>query len=88
MPNLVAMTTWSRRPHGLADDLFAVEGPVDLRGVDVGDAEVQGPVDGADRFVVVDAAAGEVGAGHGHRAEADAGDLEVTQMCVLHESLL
>ena len=60
---------------GLADDFFAVEGAVDLGGVDVGDAEVEGAVDGADRLVVVETAAGRVGAGHGHGAEPDAGDL-------------
>ena len=38
---------------GLADELLAVEGAVDLGGVDVGDPEVQRPVDGADRLDVV-----------------------------------
>ena len=71
-----------------ADDLLAVEGSVDLGGVDVGDAEVQRPVDGADRLVVVEAAAGGVGAGHGHGAEADAGDLEAAEVCVLHVLVL
>ena len=34
----------------LADDLLAAEGTVDLDGADVGDLEVQHPVDGADGF--------------------------------------
>ena len=41
---------------GAADELLAVEGAVDLCGVDVGDPEVEGAVDGADRLVVVEAA--------------------------------
>src|SRR5947209_5241724 len=45
---------------------------VDLRGVDEGDAEVERPVDGADRLSVVGAGAG-VGGGHAHGAEPDAG---------------
>ena len=68
----------------LADDLLAEEGTVDLGGVDVGDTEFQGPVDGADRLVVVETALARVGAGHGHGAEADAGDLEAPEVCVLH----
>lgn len=39
---------------GLADDFLAVEGAVDLGGVDVGDPEVQRPVDGADRLGVIE----------------------------------
>ena len=72
----------------LRDDFFAVEGAVDLGGVDVGDTEVEGAVDGADRLTVVEAAFGRVGAGHGHGAEADAGDGEITEVGVLHEGLL
>ena len=67
----------------LSDDLFG-EGPVDLGGVDVGDTEVEGAVDGADRLGVVEAAFGGVGAGHGHGAEADAGDVEAREVGVLH----
>ena len=37
---------------GPADDLLAEERAVDLGGVDVGDAEVEGAVDGADRLGV------------------------------------
>jgi hypothetical protein len=69
---------------GPADDLFAVEGPVDLGGVDVGHAEIQGAVDGADGLVVVEAAAGRVRAGHSHSTEPDAGDLEASETRVLH----
>ena len=56
---------------GLADNFFAVEGAVDLRGVDVGDAQVQGPVDSANRLGVVDRALRRVRASHRHGAEAD-----------------
>src|SRR3954463_15093037 len=84
-PNLVAILTWSRRPFdGLADDLLAQEGSVDLGGVDVGDTELERAVDGADRLRVVQGALAGVGAGHGHRAEADAGDLKGPEVCVLH----
>lgn len=47
---------------GLADDFLAVEGAVDLGGVDVGDPDVQGPVDGADRLGVIESPARGVGA--------------------------
>jgi hypothetical protein len=64
---------------GLADDFLAVEGAVDLGGVDVGDPEVQRPVDGADRLGVIETPARGVGAGHGHGSQADAGDIEPAQ---------
>ena len=38
----------------LADQFLAVERAVDLGGVDVGDAQVQRPVDGADRLGVIE----------------------------------
>src|SRR3954451_8096343 len=56
---------------GLADDLLAQEGSVDLGGVDVGDTELERAVDGANRLRVVQGALAGVRAGHGHRAEAD-----------------
>ena len=40
-----------------ADDLLAVEGTVDLSRVEMGDAELEGAVDGADRLIVVQSAA-------------------------------
>jgi hypothetical protein len=67
----------------LPDDLLAVERAVDLCGVDVGDAEVECAVDGADGFGVVEGAAGGVGAGHGHGAQADPGDRQVPECGVL-----
>src|SRR3954454_20232124 len=69
---------------GLPDDLLAQERAVDLGGVDVRDAELEGAVDGADRLRVVQGPFAGVGAGHGHRAEADAGDLKGPEVCVLH----
>ena len=62
-----------------ADDLLTVEGAVDLRGVDVGDAEVEGTVDRADGLGVVDGSFAGVGAGHGHGAEADTGDVKASE---------
>ena len=73
--------------EGLADDLLTEVGTVDLGGVDVGDTEIKGPMDGADGLVVVEASPGRVDAGHGHRAEADAGDFEAPEVCVLHVCL-
>lgn len=64
-----------------------MEGAIDLGGVDVRDAEVQSPVDGADRLAVIQAAAGGVGAGHGHGAQTDARDIEPAQGNVLHQIL-
>jgi hypothetical protein len=52
-PNLVASTTWSRRPLMARPTSSSLERPVDLGGVDVGDAEVERAVDGADRLGVV-----------------------------------
>jgi hypothetical protein len=70
---------------GLTDNLFTVEGPVDLGGVDVGDAQVQGPVDGADRLAVVEGTFAGVGPGHGHGAEADTGDVQAPEVCRSHD---
>jgi hypothetical protein len=80
-----------RREHGLvaatfegaADELFVRIGAVDLGGVDEGDAQVECPVDGADRLRLVASRAG-VGGGHPHRAQADATDVEASQRDVLH----
>jgi hypothetical protein len=41
-------------------------------------------VDGADRLGVIEAALAGVSAGHGHRAKADAGDLQASEVRVLH----
>jgi hypothetical protein len=59
----------------LANYFLAVEGAVDLSGIDVGDAQVEGAVDGADRFDVVDGAFRRVRAGHGHGAKPDTRDI-------------
>lgn len=73
---------------GLADEFLAVEGAVDLGGVDVGDPEVQGPVDGADRLGVIEPSARGVDAYHGHGSQADTRDIEPAQGYVLHQVLL
>src|SRR5215212_468487 len=67
-PNFVATTTSSRRPSRAADELFVGVGAVDLGGIDMGDAQLEDPLDGADRLGV---AAGrvEVVGGHAHGAE-------------------
>ena len=58
-----------------ADEFLVGVGTVDLGGVDVGDAEVECSLDGADRLGVA-ACRVEVVAGHRHRAESDARDVE------------
>ena len=68
---------------GAADDLLAAERAVDLGGVDVGHAEIECAVDGADGLGVVQAAARGVGAGHGHGTQADPGNLQAPECGVL-----
>ena len=68
---------------GPADELLVGEGAVDLGGVEVGDAQVQRPVDGADRLGVA-ACPDVVVAGHRHRAESYAGDVESAERDVFH----
>ena len=60
---------------GAADEFLVGVRAVDLGGVDVGDAQLQRPLDGADRLGVT-AARIEVVAGHGHRAESEARDVK------------
>jgi hypothetical protein len=64
--------------EGLADQFFIDERPVDLGGVDMCDAQVQCPVDGADRLGVIGARTGVEG-GHPHGAQADPGDVQPTE---------
>ena len=61
-----------------ADEFLVDVRAVDLGGVDQGHAEIERPVDGADRFGVVAAGAG-VAVGHAHCAQADAGDGQVAE---------
>ena len=83
-----------RRHHDLvaaaldrpADQFLVEEGAVDLGGVEVGDAQIQCPVDGADRFGVA-AFTGVVVAGHRHRTQADPGDVELAERDVFHQLL-
>jgi len=63
---------------------FLVEvGAVDLSGVEMGDAQIQRPVDGADGLGVA-ASPDVVVAGHRHGAEAYSGDVESADRDVLH----
>jgi len=61
---------------GPADQDLVVAGPVNVGGVDEGDAEVQGPADGGDRLVPVGPA---VELAHPHAAEALRGDGELAK---------
>ena len=58
------------------DQFLVEEGAVDLGGVEVGDAQIQRPVDGADRLDLA-AFTGVVVAGHRHGAQADPGDVQL-----------
>jgi hypothetical protein len=60
---------------GAPNDFLAVERSVDLGGVDVGCAQLERPRDSSDRLGVVQTAVAGVRAGHGHRTEADPGDV-------------
>jgi hypothetical protein len=72
-----------RRQHNLvtaaldgpADEFLVDVGPVDLSRVEVGNAQIERPVDGEDRLSFA-AVRVEVVAGHRHRAESDAGDVK------------
>ena len=67
---------------GAADELLVGVGAVDVGGVEEGDAELEGAVDGGDRLVVV---ARAVELGHAHAAEAEGGDgraLEAQGACL------
>ena len=79
--DLVAVTL-----EGSADQLLVQEGAVDLGGVEVGDAQVQRPVDGANRLRVA-ALPDVVVAGHRHGTESDAGDVESADGDVLHDDV-
>src|SRR6266568_709361 len=80
-----------RRQHNLvaaaldgpADQFLVDVGAVDLGGVEVGYAQVQRPVDGANRLGVA-AFPDVVVTGHRHGAESDAGDFESAYRDVLH----
>jgi hypothetical protein len=61
--------------EGTADEFLVRVGAVDLGGVDVGDAQLECPLDGAGRLGVA-ARRVEVVAGHRHRAEPDARDFQ------------
>src|SRR6185437_2795454 len=68
---------------GPADELLVVEGTVGLSGVQQSHAELESPVNRADGLRLV--GGGPVGPGHGHRAQTDARDAELTQMRSSHD---
>ncbi len=69
---------------GAPHQLLVGVGTVDVRGIEEGDAQLQGAVDGGDRFGVV---APRIEVGHPHAAEADAGDDETlsTEVALFHD---
>ena len=68
---------------GPADQLLVDVWTIDLGGVDVGNAQVQRPMDGANGLGIA-ACPNVVVAGHGHRAESYARDFESADRDVLH----
>jgi hypothetical protein len=66
-----------------ADEFLVGVGTIDLGGVEVGDAEVQRPVDGANRLGVA-AGSDVVVARHRHGAESNARDVKSADRDVLH----
>jgi len=70
-----------------ADEFLVGVGTVDLGGVEVGDAEVQRPLDGANRLGIA-AGADVVVARHRHGAESYAGDVESADRNVLHGNVV
>src|SRR5438132_9628276 len=69
--------------EGPADQFLICERAVDLGGVEVGDAQIQRPMDRADRFCVA-ACPDVVVTGHRHGAESNAGNVESADRDVLH----
>ena len=70
---------------GPPDDFLAVEGAIYLGGVDVGDAQIERPMDGSNQLGIVDVPAGSIDASHRHSAQPDPGDVEPTQRDVFHQ---
>jgi hypothetical protein len=71
---------------GPADQFLVVVGPIDLGGVEVRDAQIQRPMNGANRLVVA-AGPDVVVAGHRHGAESYARNVESADCDVLHGHL-
>src|SRR6185295_17669465 len=63
------------------DQLLVGERPVDLRGVDEVDAELEGALDGRNRLLLVGLA---VERGHSHAAEPELRDIQVTKRALIH----
>ena len=63
------------------DQLLVGERPVDLRGVDEVDAELERALDGRDRLLLVGLA---VERGHAHAAESELRDFQVSKLSLLH----
>jgi hypothetical protein len=68
---------------GPADELLIAVRAIDLRGVEVSDAQVERAVNGANRFSIA-AGSDVVVAGHRHGAESNAGDVKSADQDVLH----
>ena len=64
------------RVQGLADEFVGDGGPVELRGVDVVDAQFDCPAQHCERLVPVPRRSEDTGAGQLHGAETDASDVE------------
>jgi hypothetical protein len=69
----------------LTDEFVGDVRTVELRGVDVVDAEFDRPFQHGDRLVVVSGRAEDAGSGELHGAEANPADGEVAQLECAHE---
>src|SRR4051812_38926179 len=66
---------------GAADELLVREGPVHLRGIEEGAAELEGPVDRRDRLALVGRA---VEGRHAHAAQADLRHGQCSEIALVH----
>lgn len=78
------MAIFTASTDGPTHDLLAEIRTIDLGCIDVRDAEVEGAVDGAQRLGVVECSACRIRTGHRHGTETDAGNVEGSEVCVLH----
>lgn len=74
-------------PQGASQKFFVDIGAVNLGRVDQGDTQVDGAMNGANRFGVVAAGAG-VGHRHTHRPQPEAADLQIGEMSLLHRPIV
>jgi len=73
-------------PQGASQQLFVRERSIGLGGIEEGQAELERPMKGGDRFPLVALFGGPISEAHSHAAEAERGDLESAEPTLLHRS--